>query len=123
LITTNSVMTTKSAKMPMLASGLPMVSRIQLAVGEAHVHAGDDERGQELAETDEQADVDVAEHLDGHEVVGERPEQNVGGIPDEEERRHGKDEAAQAGPQFLELGARLHVQELLARMGGWAIGG
>lgn len=46
--------------------------RIKFAVGEPHVYAGDDERGQELAEADERADIDVAEHLDGHEVGGER---------------------------------------------------
>ena len=112
-ITTIIVTATNSAKIPMLATGCRRSrprrrgcgrsccaalqlgadgfgARIEFTVGEPDVDAGDDECGDELSEADQQADVDVAAHLGRHEVVGERAEQDVGEIPDEEEAVIGK---------------------------------
>ena len=38
-----------------------------------------------------------------HEVMGEGPEQHICPVPDQEERRHREDEAAQPAAQVLEF--------------------
>ena len=88
-------------------------ARVEFTVREPDVDEGDQEGGDELAEADQNADVDVAPDLRGHEVMGERAEQHVGEVPEEEDRGHRKDEAAQPVPQFLELWTGLYGDELL----------
>ncbi|GAB5835861.1 hypothetical protein JMUB7544_25890 [Staphylococcus aureus] len=41
---------------------------------------------EQLAEAEQDAEVDVADHRRGHEVMGVGAEQHVGEVPDEEER-------------------------------------
>ena len=94
--------------------------RVELLVGEPHVEPGDDEGRHELAEPEQQADVDVAEHLGRHEVVANAPSSDVDRVPDQEERGHRKDEAAQPASQFLEFGTVLDVRCTAARARGSA---
>jgi hypothetical protein len=60
------------------------------------------------------ADADSAPHLDGHEVVCERTEQNLGEMPDKKESAHRNDKAARAISQLLELRTGLYGQVVLA---------
>src|SRR5215213_11644479 len=54
---------------------------VRVAPRVPHVQLGDEERRHELRQPQQDADVDVAEHLRGHEVVGVGGEQDVEQVP------------------------------------------
>ena len=91
--------------------------RVELAVGPARVDERDGERRDELAEAEEQADRDVADHAGPHEPGGEHREQDVEEVPGEEERGRREDEPAELAAQLLELrsGLQGEVRVLLLR--------
>ena len=84
--------------------------RVEIAVGPAGVDHRDDERGREVAEAEDQGDVDVAEHLLRHELRREDAEQDVEEVPRQEEPGHGEHEAAEPASQVGELLGLLHVE-------------
>src|SRR5699024_275701 len=69
----------------------------------ADVGDGDRERRDELAEAEDETDVDVADELDAHEPGREHRQQDVQEVPREEERGHREDEAAERAAQVAEL--------------------
>src|SRR3954470_21168377 len=83
--------------------------------GVAHVELGDQERRHELAQAEEDAEVDVAEDLGLHERRRVRGEQDVEEVPDEERDGRRNDEAAESLAKLGELGGVLRLPVLLRR--------
>src|SRR3954447_5103331 len=83
--------------------------------GVPDVQLGDQEGRDELAQTEQQAQVDVAEDPRLHERRGERGEQDVQEVPGQERDGRGDDEAAKPLAQFRELGRVLSLAVLLRR--------
>ena len=77
--------------------------RVEVGVGVAGVDGGQHERRDELQQAPDEGDVDVAEELGAHEVVGEHRHQDVEPVPGQERGRGGDDEAAVAVTQLREL--------------------
>ena len=91
-----------SAGSPRSRGGSPAATGSRWLFGEADVEHRDRERRHELQQAEQDADVDVAEDLVDHEVVGVVGEQDVEEVPGQEERGHREDEAAVLAAQLLE---------------------
>ena len=78
------------------------------------VEPGDEERGHELQQPEDQRHVDVADDLGAHEVVGPVRHHDVEQVPGQEGDGRGEDEAAVALLQLPELGCR--VQPVVDRV-------
>ncbi len=89
--------------------------RVKLPVRVADVPAGDGERGHELKQAHDQADVDVAPDLGGHELHRVVGQQDIGEVPEQECNGHRKDKAAVTFAQFLEPRRRLDFLEVHGR--------
>src|SRR3954447_20370320 len=79
------------------------------------VELGDQERRHELAQPEQDAQVDVPEDLRLHERRRGGREQDVEEVPDEERDGRGDDEAAEPLAQFGELRRALGLAVLLRR--------
>ena len=77
--------------------------RVELAAGEPGVQPGDEERGHELQQPEDERHVDVADDLGAHEVTGVGGQDDVQRVPEEERDGHREDEAAQGLAQRGEL--------------------
>jgi hypothetical protein len=77
------------------------------------VPPGDEERGDELRDAEEQGDVDVAEQLGAHEAARVVRQQDVQQVPGDEGDGQREGEGAVGAAQFTELHALLHLAELL----------
>ncbi len=65
-------------------------------LGEPGVEPGDEERGDELQQSEDERHVDVADDLRAHEVAGVGGQDDVQRVPQKERDGHGEDEATQS---------------------------
>jgi hypothetical protein len=86
---------------------------VELRGGVPRVPPGDEERGDELGDAEDEGDVDVAEELGAHEAAGVVRQQHVQQVPGDERDRQREGEGAEGAAQFGELSALLHFGELL----------
>ena len=78
--------------------------RVRVLVHVPPVEPGDEERGGELQQPEDQGDVDVADDLGAHEVVGPVRHDDVEQVPGHERDGRGEHEAAEPLAQLHELG-------------------
>ena len=97
--------------------------RVEVLLRVPRVDEGDDEGRDELEQTQDVGDVDLAQQLGRHEVAGEGRQEHVQQVPAQEDGGGREDEAPEGALEPLELLAGLHlgVRRPPSRVGSGAI--